>query len=81
MADHFARLKWRWLDQLMHDHRLSPRSRCVGYEIARHLNAQSGDAWPSQETMRKNLGFKHKNQISRAVQDIRRLGYSRSRSI
>ncbi len=25
--------------------------------------------------MRKNLGFKHKNQISRAVQDIRRLGY------
>mgnify|MGYP007028406589 CR=1 FL=1 len=31
--------------------------------------------------MRKNLGFKHKNQISRAVQDIRRLGYSRSRSI
>lgn len=70
MSDGFARLKWRWLDLVMHHPALSPRARLVGYEIARHLNKQTGDAWPSQETIRKNLHIKNISQVKRAIRDL-----------
>ena len=54
----------------MHDGRLSPRARCVAYEIARHINAVTGEAWPSQERMRKNLGFKAGSQVKRAIAEL-----------
>ncbi len=75
MSESFARMKWRWLDRAMHDGRLSPRARCVAYEIGRHINAVTGEAWPSQETMRGNLGFKHVNQVKKAVQELHAAGH------
>jgi hypothetical protein len=74
-SENFARTKWRFLDTLMEDGRLSPRARCVGYEIVKHLNAVTFDAWPSQETIRKRLGFKHVTQVKRAVADLKAFGY------
>lgn len=73
--DTFSRLKWRWLEQIMHDPRLSPWTRVVGYEIARHLNAKTGDAWPSQETIRKNLSIRNITQVKRAIAALRALLY------
>ena len=82
----FNQLRGRWRDQIVHDARLTPRTRLVGYEIARHLNPATGDAWPSQETIRKNLGFKNISQVKRGITDLKSYGYieivfnSRSRS-
>ena len=59
----------------MHDGRLSPRARCVAYEIGRHINAVTGEAWPSQETMRHNLAFKHVNQVKKAVAELYAAGH------
>lgn len=66
MTDNFARLKWRWVDTIMHDGDLTPTERLVGYEIAAHLNQRSGDAWPSQKTIARNLGIDLKS-VKRAV--------------
>jgi len=71
----FSRLKWRWIEQIMHDPRLSHLTRVVGFEIARHLNAKTGDAWPSQETIRKNLRIKNISQVKRAIAALRALLY------
>lgn len=66
MADNFARLKFRWLDRLMHDTTLSATERLVGYEIGCHLNSKSGDAWPSQARIAARLGIDLKS-VKRAT--------------
>jgi len=59
----------------MHDPRLTPTTRLVAYELSIHLNSVSCEAWPSQETMRRNLGIKNVKTIKRAIANLRRLGY------
>lgn len=75
MADAFTRAKMRFLDRGMHDARATYGARMVLYEIVRHLNRVSGDAWPSQETIARNLGMRDTRTVIRAVQLWVRLGY------
>jgi hypothetical protein len=53
----YDRRKFGWLDRMMFDITLSPTARLVGFALYRHLNDVSGDAWPSQETIRRKLGI------------------------
>lgn len=68
-VDPFIRKKYEWLETVMHDGRLSPSARLVAYEIARHLNRVTGDAWPSQQTMARLLGLGLRT-VERAVGEL-----------
>lgn len=59
----------------MHDSTLTPLTRMVGYEIACHLNRVSGQAWPSQETIRKRLGVKNIRTIKRGIRALKNKKY------
>lgn len=51
MSD-FGKLRYVWLDQVVADRTVSPLAFRLAYIIAcRYLNQQSGDAWPTQETL------------------------------
>lgn len=51
MSD-FGKLKSIWLDQVVADRTVSPLAFKVAYIVAnRYLNRQSGEAWPTQETL------------------------------
>lgn len=55
-----SQAKWDWLDGVLADvaaHRLSPAAFIVAYVIAQHINARSGDAWPSQKRMMRMTGL------------------------
>ncbi len=69
MADPFTRRKYEWLEAVMHDGRLSASARLVAYEIARHLNKVTGDAWPSQQTIADLLGLGLRT-VERAVAEL-----------
>lgn len=66
MADTFTRAKLRLQDRGMHDARLTPAARLVFYEILQHLNRVSGDAWPSEERIARNLGIEVRT-VRRAI--------------
>lgn len=51
MSD-FGKLRNIWLDQVVADRTVSPLAFKVAYIVAnRYLNRQSGEAWPTQETL------------------------------
>lgn len=55
MSD-FGKLRYAWLDQVVADRTISPLAFKVAYIIAcRYLNRQSGDAWPTQETLARAM--------------------------
>lgn len=60
---------------MMFDITLSPASRLVGWAIYKHLNSVSGDAWPSQETMRRKLGLGNIKTVRRGVKALYDKGY------
>jgi hypothetical protein len=66
MADAFTRAKLRLQDRGMHDARLTAAARLVFYEILQHLNRVSGDAWPSEERIARNLGIEVRT-VRRAI--------------
>jgi hypothetical protein len=66
MADAFTHAKLRLQDRGMHDARLTPAARLVFYEILYHLNRVSGDAWPSEERIARNLGIEVRT-VRRAI--------------
>lgn len=68
-SDIFTRRKFEWLQTVMHDGKLSASARLVCYEIARHLNKVSGDAWPSEETVARNLGITVRT-VERAIAQL-----------
>jgi hypothetical protein len=64
MADDFTRTKFLWLDQVATDPAVPASAFRFSYIIAsKFLNRQTGDAYPSQETLAKLLGV----STSRAV--------------
>lgn len=55
-----SQAKWAWLDGVLADaaaHRLGLAAFTVAYVIAQHINARSGDAWPSQKRMMRMTGL------------------------
>jgi hypothetical protein len=65
----FARLKARLRDAILHDPRLTRAEQRVGYEIADHLNARSGDAWPPQDYLARRTGYSVKS-VERATKRL-----------
>jgi hypothetical protein len=71
----YDRRKFGWLDRMMFDITLSPTARLVGFALYRHLNDVSGDAWPSQETIRRKLGIGNIRTVRAAVRALYKAGY------
>jgi hypothetical protein len=65
----FDRLKWQLRDAILHDKRLTRAEQRIGYEIADHLNAKTGDAWPPQEHLAQRTGYSVKT-IERATKRL-----------
>jgi hypothetical protein len=55
MNDDFTARKFAWLDRVHADHRISALGFSVAYVIARHINRKSGEAWPTQETIARQI--------------------------
>jgi hypothetical protein len=53
----FASEKFNWMDCLMRDHSLKPGAFKVGIAILQHMNAASGEAWVSDETLEAITGM------------------------
>lgn len=51
MSDRFTADKLAWLEQVQDDADLSATAFAVAFGIGRHLNRETGDAWPSQATL------------------------------
>jgi Helix-turn-helix domain len=71
----FELLKWRLRDAILHDKRLTRAEQRIGYEIADHLNAMTGDAWPPQEHLAQRTGYSVKT-IERATKRLAGTVYS-----
>ncbi|WBT05041.1 helix-turn-helix domain-containing protein [Brevundimonas vesicularis] len=56
MSDRFTADKLAWLEQVQDDGELSATVFAVAFGIARHLNRETGDAWPSQATLGEMAG-------------------------
>jgi hypothetical protein len=53
----FGKLRYDWLEQVAADRTIPPFAFKVAFIIAcRFLNRQSGDAWPTQETLARIMG-------------------------
>lgn len=65
----FVRQKARLRDAIVHDQQLPRAARHIGHEIADHLNWQTGDAWPSQETLAARTGYSVKT-VQRATKQL-----------
>jgi hypothetical protein len=48
MADDFTRRQFQWLDQIAADPAVTAAGFLLAYRIAKHINRETGDAWPSQ---------------------------------
>jgi hypothetical protein len=48
MADDYTRRQFQWLDQIAADPAITAAGFVLAYRIAKHVNRESGDAWPSQ---------------------------------
>jgi hypothetical protein len=55
-ADQFTRRKLDWLDQVHADLRVSDIAFRLAYAISGYLNRNRGDAFPSQETLAREIG-------------------------
>ncbi|MEY9182348.1 helix-turn-helix domain-containing protein [Bradyrhizobium sp. USDA 313] len=70
-----ARRLFIWLAQVKADRGLSPVAFLVAYEIGQHFNARyGGAAWPSSQTIAKNIGV-GKATVIRAVRQLRERGH------
>jgi len=64
-----------WIEALTADANVSPMARLTGIRIAsRYLNNDSGKAWPSQETLAKDMAASVRS-IRRWVDELAGLGY------
>ena len=57
MADNFARLKHQLAGRIMRDSGLPLSARLVGWLLCQYLNKASGDAWPSEMTIARELSI------------------------
>jgi hypothetical protein len=57
MASDFARRRFEWLDQVCADRGVRAAVFQLAYAISGFVNRETGDAWPSQETLAKHLGL------------------------
>lgn len=59
-SDQFTQDRFDWLKQVHSDHGLPPMAAKVGFWICSHINRQSGEAWPSQQTLAQEVGCSRK---------------------
>jgi hypothetical protein len=78
MADTFTRDRWSWLDQVSSDPALSALAFRTAYVIARYTNRQTGDAWPSLETLAKAVGATDRS-VKRCIAELCDAGYLQKR--
>lgn len=65
MADQFTKAQFEWLNQVAADASLPHSAFKLAYLISRHINRQSGKAWPSQATLAAAAGL-----TPRSVRDL-----------
>ncbi|MCA3572748.1 MAG: helix-turn-helix domain-containing protein [Aestuariivirga sp.] len=78
MSDTFTRDRWSWLDQVSSDPALSALAFRTAYVIARYTNRQTGDAWPSLETLAKAVGATDRS-VKRCIAELCDAGYLQKR--
>ena len=76
MADLFSRKKMLWLNGIFFQPSLPATACRVAYTIADHLNARSGDAWPSLRRIAGLIGVSTKT-VRRAVVQLETAGVIR----
>jgi hypothetical protein len=69
-GDKFTARKLDWIYRVLADPRISPFGLQVALVIARHFNRQIGEAWPTQETIARQIPAKTETGFAcrRAVQ-------------
>jgi Helix-turn-helix domain len=73
-AKTFTSRKLDWLDCLAHDSMVAPLAFEIGYCIMSHLNAKSGRAWVSDETLADKSGNSERT-VRRARTQLRAAGW------
>ena len=66
---------FRWLDAVAADATLPPAAFKLAYAISQHINRQSKEAWPSQETLKVALGLKDERSIRRLTDALEEHGF------
>lgn len=74
-GDPFTAAIFRWLDAVAADASLPPAAFKLGYVISQHINRQSREAWPSQETLRESIGLKDKRSARRLTDALVARGF------
>lgn len=69
MADTFTRDRFAWLDSVLADHELQQVTFKVAYVIACHVNRQSGEAWPSIDTIAEIIGVDGRT-VARSISQL-----------
>jgi hypothetical protein len=76
MSDRFTADKLAWLEQVAIDAGLSPLARVIAMILAvRYLNRETGDAWPSVETLASDAGLKSTNPVRVALRSLENRGH------
>ena len=66
--------RWRWLKSIRDNPALQPAALAVGFTLADHVNAVSGDAWPSTPTL-MHLTRLGKTGVQKAVRQLVQEGH------
>jgi hypothetical protein len=53
----FARRRFEWLDQLVADREVTAAAFALGYVVSAHINRETGEAYPTQETLAGKVGL------------------------
>lgn len=77
-SDTFTRDKLRWIEQVATDGDLTPLARVVAALIGtRYLNRETGDAWPSIDTLAFDVGLKSTNPVRSSLRSLASNGHLR----
>lgn len=74
-GDPFTAAIFRWLNAVAADASLPPAAFKLGYVISQHINRQSREAWPSQETLRESVGLKDERSVRRLTVALEARGF------
>jgi hypothetical protein len=77
-GDGFVAHKLAWIEQMTLDDGLSRGALRVGLRLASYLNRLSGEAWPAQVTLAKELGMADRS-VRYGVDELIKRGHMTSR--
>jgi hypothetical protein len=74
LSDDFTRRRFEWLDQITADPAVTPAGFVLAYWIAKHINRNSGDAWPSQPLLATEMRLSVRT-VRALVDQLERAGH------